>query len=36
MVHRFNLHVFDNLISADRKGDWEGHLLAVQNQFPVF
>ena len=28
--------MFDNFISADREGDWEGHLQAVQNQFPVF
>ena len=28
--------MFDNLISADREGDWEGHLQAVQDLFPVF
>ena len=27
--------MFDNLISADREGDWEGHLQAVQDLFPV-
>ena len=25
-----------NLVAADREGDWEGHLLAVQNLLPVF
>ena len=24
------------LIAADREGDWEGHLLAVQNLLPIF
>ena len=24
-----------NLIAADREGDWEGHLQAVQDLFPV-
>ena len=25
-----------NLISADREGDWEGHLKAIQDLLPVF
>ena len=31
-----NIRYLKDLITADRNGDWEGHLQAVQNVMPLF
>ena len=31
-----SINYLQNLIAADREGDWEGHLPAVQNLLPIF
>ena len=31
-----SINYLQNLIAADGEGDWEGHLLAVQNLLPIF
>ena len=28
--------IVKNLVAANREGDWEAHLLAVQNILPIF
>ena len=30
-----SINYLQNLIAADCEGDWEGHLLAVQNLLPI-
>ena len=31
-----NVNFLLDLVAADREGDWEGHLLDVQNLLPIF
>ena len=30
------VNILKNLISADKEGNWKGHLQAIQNMIPVF
>ena len=30
------VELLKDLVAADREGDWEAHLLAVQNTLPIF
>ena len=36
MVWMKLVSIFKNLISADREGNWKGHLQAIQDTIPVF
>ena len=35
-VLQVGINYLQDLIAPDREGDWEGHLLAVQNLLPIF